>query len=147
MHIWVDADACPSIIKDILFRAAIRTRTYLTLVSNHSLSALPSPYISKLQVGAGLDVVDDKIIQSVNSNDLVITADIPLAKAVIDKGCIVLNPRGEFYTQNNINECLSIRNFHTDLRNSGLISGGPATLSKKNLQIFSNKLDSLLTKK
>lgn len=147
MHIWVDADACPNIIKNILFRAAIRTKTPLTLVSNHALSAPVSAYISKLQVTSGFDVVDNRIIEHAREKDLVITADIPLAKAVIDKGCVALNPRGELYDEKNINERLAIRNLSTDLRSSGVMTGGPATLSKKNIQLFASKLDFILAKK
>lgn len=144
MRIWVDADACPKVIKEILFRAAARTKTNLVLVSNHALSAPPSPFITKMQVVAGFDVADNKIVQNVQPGDLVITADIPLASAVIDKNCIALNPRGELYSQQNIKERLSIRNFSTDLRSSGVRTGGPATLSKREIQEFANKLDGVL---
>jgi len=144
MQIWVDADACPKIIKDILFRAAIRTKTALILVSNHALSTPPSTFITKMQVLAGYDVADNKIIENVQANDLVITSDIPLAAAVIDKGAIALNPRGELYTRANIKERLSIRNFSTDLRGSGVRTGGPPTLSKKEIQRFANELDKVL---
>lgn len=144
MRIWVDADACPKVIKDILFRAAVRTKTALILVSNHALSTPASPFITKMQVTAGFDVVDDKIVQNVQVGDLVITADIPLAAAAIDKGSMVLNPRGELYSHANIKERLSMRNFSTDLRNSGVRTGGPSTLSKRDIQSFANELDSVL---
>lgn len=144
MKIWVDADACPKIIKDILFRAAIRTKTALILVSNHALPAPPSAFITKMQVHAGYDVADNKIIENIDINDLVITADIPLAAAVVDKGAIALNPRGELYTPENIQERLSLRNFNTDLRSSGIRTGGPASLSKKEIQCFANQLDKIL---
>jgi uncharacterized protein len=144
MRIWVDADACPKVIKEILFRAAARTKTALILVSNHALFAPPSPFITKMQVTAGFDVADNKIVQNVQAGDLVITADIPLADAVIDKGSIVLNPRGELYSKANIKERLSMRNFSTDLRSSGVRTGGPATLSKREIQSFANELDSVL---
>ncbi len=147
MHIWVDADACPNLIKNILFRAAIRTETNLTLVSNHPLSAPPSPFIHKIQVNAGFDVADNKIVQHAKPGDLVITADIPLADAVIDKGGIALNPRGELYSKSNIKERLSIRNFSTDLRNSGVRTGGPSVISKKEIQCFANALDRVLVQK
>lgn len=144
MRIWVDADACPNTIKDILFRAATRTKTSLILVSNHPVTAPPSPFISKMQVVLGFDVADNKIVESVNAKDLVITADIPLANAVIEKGCKALNPRGELYTAANIKERLAIRNFSTDLRNSGVRTGGPSIISKKDIQTFANNLDKLL---
>jgi uncharacterized protein YaiI (UPF0178 family) len=146
MRIWVDADACPNVIKEILFRAAIRTKTALILVSNHALSAPPSPFITKIQVGAGFDVADNKIVQSAQPGDLVITADIPLADAVVDKGSMALNPRGELYSKTNIKERLSIRNFSMDLRSSGVKTGGPAVISKKEIQRFSNELDRALTR-
>lgn len=144
MRIWVDADACPKQIKDILFRAATRTETALILVSNHAIASPSSPFISKLQVIAGPDVADNAIVKNMQENDLVITADIPLADAVIDKGGIALNPRGELYTKANIKERLSIRNFNTGLRGSGVRTGGPATLGKKEIQRFSNALDTIL---
>lgn len=146
MHIWVDADACPKVIKDILFRAAIRTRTALTLVSNHAIFSPQSPYISRMQVIAGFDVADKKIIQNIQVGDLVITADILLANAVIDKGCSALNPRGELYSKMNIKERLSIRNFNVDLRGSGIKTRGMATLSKKEIGNFANALDNMLIK-
>jgi uncharacterized protein YaiI (UPF0178 family) len=145
MRIWVDADACPKAIKDILFRAAIRTNTPLILVSNHSINAPSSPLITKLQVMSGFDVADDKIVQQLSPDDLVITADIPLAAAVIEKGGIALNPRGELYSASNIKERLSIRNFSTDLRSSGLKTGGPSALGEKEIRRFANALDKVLS--
>lgn len=147
MPIWVDADACPKVIKEILFRAAMRTKTLLILVSNHALATPASPFISKMQVTAGFDVADNKIVQHVEVNDLVITADIPLADAVIDKGATALNPRGELYSKANIKERLSLRNFSTDLRSSGVRTGGPATISKKEIQNFANMLDIWLARR
>ena len=147
MRIWVDADACPKVIKEILYRAAVRTETYLVLVSNHALTAPPSAFISKIQVTAGFDVADNRIVQNLEAGDLVITADIPLADAIINKGGIALNPRGELYSQANIKERLSIRNFSTDLRSSGVRTGGPATLSKREIQCFANELDAWLMRK
>lgn len=144
MRIWVDADACPRAIKEILFRGATRSKMDLILVSNHALSTPPSPFISKMQVLAGFDVADDKIMQHIQSGDLVITADIPLAAAVIDKGAKALNPRGVLYTTANIKERLSIRNFSTDLRSSGVRTGGPEALSKNEIQRFANELDKAL---
>lgn len=147
MQIWVDADACPKVIKEIIFRAAARTKTLCTLVSNHTIASPPSEFIRKLQVTAGFDVADDKIIQNLNAGDLVITADIPLADAAVSKACFVLNPRGEMYTTSNIKERLSLRNFSTSLRDSGVRTRGPATLSKREIQRFSNCLDGLLNQK
>lgn len=144
MQIWVDADACPKVIKDILFRAANRTKTLLILVSNQPLSSPPSPFIKKIQVTAGFDVADNEIIQKMQLGDLVITADIPLANAVVDKGGIALNPRGELYTHSNIKQRLSIRNFSEGLRSSGVITGGPDKISKKEIQNFANRLDQFL---
>lgn len=144
MRIWVDGDACPKIIKEILFRAAIRTRTPLILVSNHILHTPSSPYLSTLQVPQGFDVADNKILQNLAAGDLVITADIPLADAVISNHAAALNPRGELYSAANIKQRLSLRNFSMDLRSSGVITGGPAALSKKEIQCFANELDKYL---
>lgn len=146
MRIWVDADACPKVIKDILFKAAMRTQTMLTLVSNHPLPSPSSPFINKMQVTAGFDVADDKIVALLQPGDLVITADIPLADAVISKACTALNPRGELYLESNIKQRLSIRNFSESLRNSGMNTGGPPKISKKEIQDFANNLDRILTK-
>lgn len=146
MRIFIDADACPNVIKEILYRAANRTKIPLILISNHALSTPPSPYIKKIQVAMGLDMADEKIIQIVESHDLVITADIPLADAVVNKGGSALNPRGELYTKTNIKERLAIRNLSTDLRSSGIKTGGPASLNKKDIQDFANALDRFLMK-
>ena len=146
MRIWVDADACPKAIKDILFNAAVRTKTDLVLVSNHAIPAPPSPFITKLQVLTGLDTADNKIIQLLQPGDLVITADIPLADAVITNGGIALNPRGELYSAQNIKQRLSLRNYSTDLRSSGVRTGGPSALGKKEIQAFANALDRVLTR-
>ena len=145
MQIWVDADACPKLIKDILFRAAIRTKILTTLVANQPLQSPPSPFIKKMQVLGGFDVADNYIVQQLQAGDLVITADIPLADAVIDKGGIALNPRGELYSKENIKQRLSIRNLNAELRDSGMFSGGPAKLSQKEIQTFANLLDKLLS--
>lgn len=144
MRIWVDADACPKVIKEILYRAAVRTQTELVLVSNHALSTPSSTYITKMQVVAGFDVADNKIIENVQVKDLVITGDIPLAAAIINKNAMALNPRGELYSPANINERLSIRNLSTDLRSSGVRTAGPPTISKKEIQRFANELDKIL---
>jgi len=146
MQIWVDADACPNVIKEILFRAATRAHVSLTLVANQLLRTPPSPYIKALQVPAGFDVADSKIVQQLQPGDLVITADIPLAALVIEKGGHALNPRGEFYTKENIGERLTMRNFMDDLRNTGVNTGGPALLSLTDRQAFANQLDRFLTK-
>lgn len=146
MHIWVDADACPGVIKDILFRAAERKRIPMTLVANKLLRTPPSPYITALQVPAGFDVADNRIVQSVCAGDLVITADIPLASAVIEKGGHALNPRGEFYSPENIRERLAMRNFLDELRGSGVQTGGPNALSHNDRQVFANRLDGFLAK-
>lgn len=146
MRIWVDADACPSVIKEILFRAAKRAKILTTLVSNQHISTPPSPFITKLQVAAGFDAADDKIVQLLQPGDLVITADIPLADAVVSKQGIALNPRGELYSPRNIKQRLAIRNFTHGLRSSGVITGGPAKISKQEIQDFANQLDRLLHK-
>jgi uncharacterized protein YaiI (UPF0178 family) len=146
MQIWVDADACPNVIKEILFRAAARAQVSLTLVANQLLRTPPSPYIKAIQVPSGFDVADSKIVRQLQSGDLVITADIPLAALVIEKGGHALNPRGEFYTTENIRECLAMRNFMDELRNTGVNTGGPALLSLSDRQAFANQLDRFLTK-
>ena len=144
MQIWVDADACPGVIKDILFRAANRTKTFITLVSNKPLASPPSLFIKKLVVPGGFDVADDKIVELMQPGDLVITADIPLANSVVEKGGAALNPRGELYSESNIKERLSMRDFSTGLRSSGVITGGPAKISKREIQLFANALDRFL---
>jgi hypothetical protein len=146
MHIWVDADACPNVIKDILFRAAERAKISLTLVANKLLHTPPSRHIKAIQVPAGFDVADNKIAQLVEPGDLVITADIPLAAQVIEKGGHALNPRGEFYTPDNIREFLTMRNFMDGLRSSGVETGGPPALSQSDRQAFANQLDRFLVK-
>jgi uncharacterized protein YaiI (UPF0178 family) len=144
MQIWVDADACPNAIKEIIFRAAKRTRIATVLVSNQPLRVPSSPFLQNRIVLAGFDVADAKIIQEVSAGDLVITADIPLADAVIEKGGFALNPRGELYTANNIKQRLSVRDFADSLRSSGVNTGGPPKLNKKDLQAFANSLDQFL---
>lgn len=144
MKIFVDADACPRVIKEILFRAAVRTKTKLILISNHAISTPASPFISKIQVISGFDVADNKIMQHVEPSDLVITADVPLADAVISKSAIALNPRGELYSKENIKERLSLRNFSADLRSSGVQTGGPCSLNKSEIQRFANALNRIL---
>ncbi len=146
MQIWVDADACPNVIQEILFRAAERVQTSLILVANKTLRTPVSRYISSIRVGAGLDVADNAIVKGMESGDLVITADIPLASEVIGKGGHALNPRGEFYSKENIEERLTMRNFMDELRGSGVNTGGPATLNQKDRQAFANQLDRFLAK-
>lgn len=146
MHIWVDADACPGVIKDILFRAAERIQCPLTLVANKLLRVPPSPYLRALQVPAGFDVADNEIAQRCEPGDLVITADIPLAAQVIAKGGHALNPRGEFYSKENIREALNLRDFMDGLRSSGVQTGGPPPLSQVDRQAFANQLDRFLAK-
>lgn len=141
MPIWVDADACPGVIKDILYRAAERTLTRLTLVANRSLQVPRSPWIAMVQVAQGFDVADRHIADVVAAGDLVITADIPLAAAVIDKGAHALNPRGELYTPDNIRGLLDMRNFMDTLRSSGVDTGGPAALSLADRKGFAAALD------
>lgn len=147
MQIWVDADACPGAIKDVLFRAADRARVQVTLVANRPLRIPASPHIRLMQVPPGFDVADKRIVELLAPADLVITADIPLAAAAIGKGAHALNPRGELYTTDNIRERLSMRNFMDELRGSGVATGGPAALSQRDRQAFANSLDSFLAKR
>ncbi len=144
MRIWVDADACPGAIKEILFRAAERTHIMTTLVANRLLRVPASPYIQVLQVPQGFDVADDKIAQAMQADDLVITADIPLAAQVIERGGIALNPRGELYTEDNIRERLGMRNFLEELRGSGVNTAGPASFSRSDCAAFAKQLDKFL---
>jgi uncharacterized protein YaiI (UPF0178 family) len=147
MQIWVDADACPNLVKEILFRAATRTKTFVILVSNQPLRSPPSLFIKKLQVSAGFDMADNEIVKQMSAGDLVITADIPLASAVVEKGGIALNPRGELYSEKNIKQRLSLRDFSEALRGTGMQIGGPPKLGKKEIQAFANSLDQFLTLK
>ena len=146
MQIWVDADACPAVIKDILYRAAERKQVALILVANKPLRTPPSRYIRSVQVAGGFDVADHKIVELVQAGDLVITADIPLAADVVQKGGVALNPRGEMYTKDNIQERLTLRNFLGDLRNTGVVTGGPPPLNHSDRQAFANQLDRFLTR-
>ncbi|RLA03619.1 MAG: YaiI/YqxD family protein [Gammaproteobacteria bacterium] len=145
-QIWVDADACPNVIKDILYHAAERVAVPLVLVANQSLQVPRSRYIRSVRVGAGFDVADNYIVQKMGADDLVITADIPLAAEVIEKGGLALNPRGELYTKENIRQRLNMRDFMETLRNSGVDTGGPPSLDKSDRQNFANQLDRLLAK-
>ncbi len=146
MKIWVDADACPVVIKDILFKAAERTRVQVTLVANRQVRIPSSRYISFLRVAPGFDVADNEIVKRLATGDLVITSDIPLAAQVIEKGSYALNPRGELYTTENIASRLNMRDFMDALRSSGIDTGGPPTLNKSDRQSFANQLDKFLTK-
>lgn len=147
MKIWVDADACPVVIKDILYRAANRCQISLTLVANQMLRVPPSPWIHALQVPGGFDVADQRIVQEVRAGDLVITADIPLAAQVIAQGGMVIEPRGERLTTANIQERLTMRNFMESLRSSGVETGGPPALSQADRQAFAKQLDKLLAQR
>ncbi len=144
MKIFVDADACPVVIKEILFKAADRTCIKTVLVANQPIPVPKSAYISFVRVGAGFDVADDEIVKRLLPGDLVITADIPLAAEVIDKGGHILDPRGERYTKDTIKSRLSMRNFMDSLRENGVETGGPAPLNQGDRQAFANQLDRFL---
>ena len=146
MKIWVDADACPVVIKEILFRAADRTQTEITLVANQSISIPPSRFIKTLRVSSGFDVADNEIVKRVQSGNLVITSDIPLASEIIDKGALALSPRGELFTSENIKQRLNMRDFLETMRSSGVQTGGPPPLSQSDRQEFANNLDRILQK-
>jgi len=146
MKIWVDADACPAVIKDILYRAAERAGMPLTLVANRNLQIPNSPRISLLKVASGFDVADNEIVKRVAAGDLVVTGDIPLAAEVIEKGAHALSPRGELYTTDNIKARLNMRDFMDTLRGSGINTGGPPALSQSDRKAFADHLDKLLTK-
>lgn len=146
MKIWVDADACPVVIKEILFKAAERTGVQLTLVANQSIRVPPSRFITAIQVASGFDVADDEIVKRLEGGDLVITGDIPLAAEVIEKGGRALNPRGEMYTAENIKARLNIRDFMDTMRASGIDTGGPPALSQNDRKNFADHLDRLLAK-
>ncbi len=146
MQIWVDADACPRAVKEILYRAAERRRIPLTLVANKPLWTPPSRFIRTVRVSAGFDVADSRIVEAMAAGDLVVTADIPLAADVIAKGGHVLDPRGEFLDGDNIRERLTLRNFMDELRSSGVETGGPAAFSQGDRQAFANQLDRFLAR-
>lgn len=146
MKVWVDADACPVVIKEILFRAAERTKITTTLVANQFLRTPPSPYIKTMQVPSGFDVADNRIVQVLATGDLVITADIPLAAQVVEKGGHALNPRGELYTTANIKERLAMRNLMEELRGNGVDISGPSAFNNSDRQAFAAALDSFIAK-
>jgi uncharacterized protein YaiI (UPF0178 family) len=147
MDIWVDADACPVMIKEILFRAANRTGVSLTLVANQHMRVPQSENIKFLLVGSGFDVADEEIVKLVEPGDLVITADIPLAAEVIKKGCLALSPRGEMHTEENIGSRLAVRDFMANLRASGEETQGPSPMTTRNKQEFANQLDKWLVRR
>jgi uncharacterized protein len=147
MKIWVDADACPVVIKDILFKAAKRTEVEITLVANQTINIPSSRYINFLLVPLGFDVADNEIVKRCAVGDLVITADIPLAAEIIEKNGHALNPRGEMYSANNIKARLTMRDFMDTMRSSGIHTGGPSALNKSDRQAFANQLDKFLTKR
>ncbi|MDQ7004411.1 MAG: YaiI/YqxD family protein [Ghiorsea sp.] len=146
MRIWVDADACPVPVKDILFRAAERAKINTVLVANSMMRVPKSAYISAVQVDAGADVADQYIVDALDVGDLVITADVPLAADVIEKGGLALNPRGSMFTPDSIKSQLSMRNFMDDLRGSGVMTGGQAAFNHSDRQAFANALDREITK-
>lgn len=146
MQIWVDADACPVVIKEILFRAAIRAQITTTLVANQFLRTPPSAFIKTLQVASGFDVADNRIVTEMSAGDLVITADIPLAAQIVEKGGIALNPRGELYTTANIKERLAMRNLMEELRSNGVDVSGPSSLNQGDRQAFAAALDKLINR-
>lgn len=146
-QIWVDGDACPGVIKDILFRAAERAQVHVTLVANQWLRCPPSRYIRALQVQGGFDEADSAIVERMQPGDLVVTQDIPLAARVIDKGGVAINPRGERYTPDNMAERLSMRNFMEELRGAGVQTGGPAAFHARDRQAFANQLDRWLAQR
>jgi uncharacterized protein YaiI (UPF0178 family) len=147
MKIWVDADACPVAIKEILFKASQRTSVPLTLVANHYLKTPPTPWITSMVVESGFDVADDEIVKRVEAGDLVVTSDIPLADEVITKEAQALSPRGELHTKENIKSRLNIRDFMDTMRASGVQSGGPPPLSQQDKQAFANHLDRILARR
>jgi uncharacterized protein YaiI (UPF0178 family) len=141
MQIWVDADACPAVIKDILYRVAERTQIQVTLVANQLLRVPGSKFIRSVQVPSGADVADAEIVERLNPGDLVVTGDIPLAALVLEKGGFALNPRGDFYTRDTIAQQLTMRAFMEELRSGGVDTGGPPAFSQADRQQFANALD------
>lgn len=146
MQIWVDADACPKVIKEVLFKAAERAEIPLTLVANQALNIPRSKFITSIRVMPGFDIADNEIVKRLSPGDLVITADIPLASEAVDKGAYALNPRGELYTKENVKARLNMRDFMDTLRASGIDTGGPAALSPAERRAFANELDRFITR-
>lgn len=147
MEIWVDADACPVVIKEILFRAAERTKTKTTFVSNHNIKTPASKFITRLRVMSGFDVADNEIVKRLNKGDLVVTSDIPLADEVLTNGGCALSPRGELFTKETIKAKLNMRDFMETLRSSGVQTGGPSSLSQSDRKAFADQLDIWLLNK
>ena len=146
MHIWIDADACPRPVKEVLYRVAQKRRTLVTLVANQPLTVPRSPYLRVLVVPGGFDVADNEIVRRVSAGDLVVTADIPLAALVIERGAQAIDPRGDAYTPDNVRERLSVRNFMADLRSAGVETGGARAFSARDTQMFANALDRCLAR-
>lgn len=144
MQIWVDADACPVPIKEILCRAAERWKVKLTFIANHAIKVPPSPFINTRQVGAGFDVADNEIVRLLEPGDLIVTQDIPLAAEVVDKGGSAMTPRGEPFTKDNIRQKLAMRNFMEEMRSAGEVTGGPSGFSNTDRKQFADGLDSWL---
>ena len=147
LRIWIDADACPNPVKEIVFRASRRLGVPVTLVANRPLKTPPSPLVDTVRVSAGFDVADHYLLQHAGPEDLVITADIPLAAALVERGVPALNPRGDLYTENNVRERLAVRDLMQQLRDSGEIGGGPAPYGERDKQAFANGLDRWLAKR
>lgn len=146
MRIWIDADACPGEIKELLYRAAKRRKIQVTLVANQALRTPSSEFIDSVIVSGGMNVADRRIVEMLQPGDLVVTADLPLAADVVAKGGLALDPRGQLYTNANVGERLAVRNLHDELRGGGLITGGPSSFSGKDRQAFANQLDRWLAK-
>jgi uncharacterized protein YaiI (UPF0178 family) len=146
LKIWIDADACPKVIKEVVFKISSRDQLPICLVANANMHIPASPFISLIQVDKGSDVADKYIVDHVEKDDLVITADIPLADLVVKKGAMAINPRGELYTEENISERLSMRDFMKELRDSGMQTGGPEIFSPKDKELFTNSIHRILTK-
>ena len=147
MKIWVDADACPKPVKDILFRLADRKKIVVTFVANQRLRLVESPFIQLIQVGPGINIADDEIVNKCEDGDLIITADIPLAARIVAKGAQALDPRGKIYDKNNIGQLLDMRNFMDELRGRGIETGGPPSFGQKDRLKFANELDRFVAQK
>ncbi len=146
MKIWIDGDACPKVIKEILFRAATKRKVEMLIVANHLIATPPSVFIKRVMVEMGFDSADHYIVEHLLEHDLVITSDVILADRVISKKAMALNPKGILYTESNIKQSLSIRNLNESLRSNGIMTGGPSALNPKDVQSFSNHLDKLITR-
>ena len=146
MHIYIDADACPKVIKDVLYKAVERVQVHMTLVADQFMRIPQSQYVKSVKVPSGIDAADDKIVELAEPGDLVVTADIPLADLIVSKGAFAINPRGELYTEQNIKERLAVRDMMAEIRSTGVEFGGPPAFNPKDKQNFSNALDRFLTK-